>query len=65
MQILNQLFEVFIYFIMKKEIELDFIQLKKKKCFVILNFKIKTYTLSCLFFEKYLIMFITLINYMY
>ena len=30
MQILNQLFEVFIYFIMKKEIELEFIQLKKK-----------------------------------
>ena len=59
MQILNQLFEVFIYFIMKKEIELELIQLKKK-CFVILNFKIKTYTLSCLFFEKYLIMFITL-----
>ena len=64
MQILNQLFEVFIYFITKKEIELEFIQLKKK-CFVILNFKIKTYTLSCLFFEKYLIMFITLINYRY
>ena len=64
MQILNQLFEVFIYFIIKKEIELEFIQLKKK-CFVILNFKIKTYTLSCLFFEKYLIMFITLINYIY
>ena len=64
MQILNQLFKVFIYFIIKKEIELEFIQLKKK-CFVILNFKIKTYTLSCLFFEKYLIMFITLINYRY
>ena len=64
MQILNQLFKVFIYFIIKKEIELEFIQLKKK-CFVILNFKIKTYTLSCLFFEKYLIMFITLINYIY
>ena len=64
MQILNQLFEVFIYFITKKEIELEFIQLKKKS-FVILKFKIKTYTLSCLFFEKYLIMFITLINYRY